>query len=99
MKSIDAFWRLLDRITLLDRWRTKGPGKVVESMSAEERVALSNLKSGEIAPDKIMDAKAYHMMGPEYYSTDPNTKLKLLELEKQLGIQPPPRKKYGDYND
>jgi len=96
MKSIDAFFALLDRITLLDRWRNKGPGKVVESMSPEVREALSNLKSEEVAVDKIRPVD-YEMMGLNYHSTDPHNKLKLLEFEKQIGIQLPPRKKYGDY--
>lgn len=96
MNPIDAFYRLLARITLLDRWRNKGPGKVVESMPPEVREALTNLKSDELTVDQIRP-KDYEMMGPDYYTTDPHSKLQLLEFEKKLGVQPPPRKKYGDY--
>lgn len=96
MKPIDAFYNLIGRITLLDKWRNKGPGKVVESMPPEAREALSNLKSEELAVDQV-HPKDWEMMGPDYHSTDPHGRLQLLEYEKKLGIKPPPRKKYDEF--
>jgi hypothetical protein len=89
MKPIDAFFSLISRVLISDRWRrNKEPGKVVESMPVEQREALSQLKSDDISPDKLR-AEDYYMMGDDY-----ENKLKMLEFEKKLGIQPPPRKKY-----
>jgi hypothetical protein len=90
MKSIEVFNRLLDRIMLADRWRNKGPGKVVENATDEERVALSNLTSEEVG--KQLRVEEYWMIG-----SDHEAKSKMLELEKKLGIQPPPRKKYDEH--
>jgi hypothetical protein len=94
MKSpLEVFNYLLARIMLTDRWRGKGPGAVVEHASAEERAALKELKSSDIEPGKLR-IESYWMMGSDW-----EDKRKVLEFEKKCGIQPPPRKKYGDYND
>lgn len=85
---IDAFHDLIARIIFSDRWRNKGPGKVVESMPAEDREALSQLKSDDIAPEKAR-VEDYWMMGQDW-----EDKRKLLEYEEKMGIKPPPRKKY-----
>jgi hypothetical protein len=50
--TIDAFHDLIVHLLFSDRWRNKGPGKVVESMPAEDREALSQLKSDDISPEK-----------------------------------------------
>lgn len=66
------------------------PGKMVESLSPELREALSQLKSDDLAPNKLR-VEEYWMMGPAY-----EKKVSDLDFEKNLGIQPPPRKKYED---
>jgi hypothetical protein len=90
MKPLDALFNLLQRIAFTDRWRNQGPGKVVERASVEEREALSNLKSDEIG--NKLRVEDYYMMDAEY-----ELKNKSLEREKELGIRPPPRKKYEEY--
>lgn len=90
-KPMDAFFSLLDRIIFTDRWRKKGPGKVVESMPDEAREALSQLKSSDISGDKVR-VEDYDMVGKNWEGSQ-----KLLEFERKLGIKPPARKKYGDY--
>ena len=93
IKPLEAFWILLERITWGDRYRRqekyKAPGKVVEGMSPEHREALSQLKSDDLAPDKVR-VEEYWMKGPVY-----DKQVKILEFEKSLGIEPPPRKKYN----
>jgi hypothetical protein len=94
MKPIDAFQRLISSILLLDRWKrpeNKAPGRVVESMPPEIREGLSNLKSDEIGGDKVR-VEDYYTMGDDW-----ETRQKLLEIEKKMGIQPPPRKKYDEH--
>lgn len=96
MKPIDAFLRLISSIALLDRWKrpeNKAPGRVVESMPPEIREGLFNLKSDDLGSDKVR-AEDYYTMGDEW-----EARQELLKYEKKLGIQSPPRKKYGDYED
>ena len=93
LKPIEAFKALIGRFMLSDqarRWKDKGPGKVVESLSPEMREALTQLKSDDINPK--LRVEDYWMMGEEYQK-----KLDVLDLEKNLGVQLPPRKKYGDH--
>lgn len=85
---IEVFHNLIAQLIFTDRWRNKGPGKVVESMSSEDREALSHLKSEDISPEKAR-VEDYWMMGSDW-----EDKQKLLEHEKKMGIEPPPRKKY-----
>lgn len=93
MKPIEAFLALINRVMFTGLWKRperSAPGKVVESMSLEQREALSKLKSDDIAPDKLR-VKDYWMMGPDY-----EKKVSALDFEKNMGIKPPPRKKYED---
>ena len=85
---IDIFHKLVEYLLFRDRFRNKGPGKVVESLSQEDREILSQLKSDDISPEKAR-VEVYHMMGDDW-----EDKRKLLEYEEKMGIQPPPRKKY-----
>jgi hypothetical protein len=91
MKSLDAFARLLSKI-ITDggaRYRHLGPGKVVERMSDEDRKALSQLTSDQINTN--LRVEDYWMTGTDY-----EIKCQALKFEKELGIQPPPRKKYEE---
>lgn len=102
MKPIDAFFQLINRIVFMDRWKREPnnkPGKVVESMSDEAREALSQLKSEDVSVDKVREPEAWFMMGPDSHVVNYASRDKILEIEKSLGVKPPPRKKYGDYND
>jgi len=80
---------LINRVMLPERWKrpeNNVPGKVVQSMSPEQREALSSLTSDQLSNIRV----------EEYWTTSPDyeAKLEALELEKKMGIQPPPRKKY-----
>lgn len=93
LNPLEAFQRLIARFMLSDqarRWRDRGPGEVVKAMPPEIREGLTELKSEDIGPETHVPE--YWMMGPDY-----ERKFTLLHEEKQVGIQPPPRKKYGDY--
>jgi len=86
---IEAFIALLSRVLISYPWMKKGPGKVVESMPSEYREALSQLTSNDLNKLRVED---YYMMDEVY-----DNKIKLLELDKKLGIQAPPRKKYDQF--
>jgi hypothetical protein len=96
MKPTQAFQtlcNLFNRFISFDgirRWRDLGPGEIIKTSSPEIREALSKLKSEDIAPDKIRNEDCW--WGDDYQ----NRQL-VLDFEKKLGIQPPLRKKYGDY--
>lgn len=93
MKPIEVFQKLIDRFLLSDqarRWKDRGPGKVVEAMSEEDRATLSQLKSEDIGPDQRVEE--YWMAGKPY-----ERKLQVLQIEKEAGVEPPPRKKYDDF--
>lgn len=85
---IEVFHSLIAYLLFRDRFRKAGPGKVVESLSAEDRETLSNLKSDDISPEKAR-VEEYYMMGQDW-----EDKRKLLEYEEKMGFKPPPRKKY-----
>ncbi len=69
-------------------WKNKGPGKVVESLSPEERQALSQLKSEELA--SVQDAG--DCVEPDPYR-EHEAQLKR-EFDKKLIVLTPVRKKY-----
>lgn len=89
MKSpMEVFHNLIAYLLFRDRFRKAGPGKVVESLSDEDRKILSELKSDDLSPEKAR-VEDYYMMGQDW-----EDKRKLLEYEEKMGFQPPPRKKY-----
>lgn len=94
MKPIEAFQKLIGRFLIFTeaarRWKNEGPGKVVESMPPEIREGLTQLKSDDIGPDTVV--KDYLLWGDDYSS-----KQEALRIEKEFGIQPPPRKKYDEF--
>jgi len=57
------------------------PGAVIQKLSSSVRDALSNLKSSDIGPDKIMDSDIFGT--EEYYSNKKITDLKL-NFDKKL---------------
>lgn len=85
---LDVFHNLIQFLLFRDRFRKAGPGKVIESLSTEDREILSQLKSDDLSADKAR-VEDYYMMGDNW-----ETKRKLLEYEEKLGFKPPPRKKY-----
>jgi len=91
MKPVDYLNDIIDRIPFMkEMWkRSYGPGRIIEKYSAEVREELSQLKSDDIA--NVRAADHCDLASDEY-----NDKQRLMEYEKNLGIQPPPRKKYEE---
>lgn len=89
MKPIETLLNLVDRLIVNLKGtnaRNPKPGDLIKGMSAEKREELSQLKSDDIAHVRVDES---WMMSAEY-----ENKLKALEFEKKMGIQPPSRKKY-----
>lgn len=84
MNPLDAFRRAIFYVSGLCSQRTLNkPGAVIERLSANERQALTQLKSDDINGDTRIDDLKYYVGSDEYYQ-QLEFKKERLEFDKRL---------------